>query len=121
VLALETLFYAEDVRASNEIKGSVEATEVKPVELDLARQVIASLAGEFEPEEFENEYRRELRAMLDAKVAGEAITAPEPAAEAPIADLLEALKQSVAAAKKTGDEPAKPARSRARAAARKSG
>jgi non-homologous end joining protein Ku len=59
--------------------------------------------------------------MLDAKVAGEAITAPEPAAEAPIADLLEALKQSVAAAKKTGDEPAKPARSRTRAAARKSG
>jgi DNA end-binding protein Ku len=121
VLALETLFYAEDVRTSSEIKGSVEATEVKPVELDLARQVIASLAGEFTPEEFENEYRRDLRAMLDAKVAGEAITAPEPAAEAPIADLLEALKQSVAAAKKTGGEPAKPARSRARSAARKSG
>jgi DNA end-binding protein Ku len=121
VLALETLFYAEDVRTSSEIKGSVEATEVKPVELDLARQVIASLAGEFTPEEFENEYRRDLRAMLDAKVAGEAITAPEPAAEAPIADLLEALKQSVAAAKKSGDEPAKPARSRARSAARKSG
>src|SRR5438874_975526 len=83
VLALETLFYAEDVRASSEIKGSVEATEVKPVELDLARQVIASLAGEFEPEEFENEYRRELRAMLDAKLAGETISAPEPVAEAP--------------------------------------
>ena len=49
---------------------AVEATEVKEVELDLARQVIASLAGEFEPEEFGNEYRRELRAMLDAKLAG---------------------------------------------------
>jgi DNA end-binding protein Ku len=105
VLALETLFYAEDVRASSEIRSSVEATEVKPVELDLARQVIASLAGEFTPEDFENEYRGELRAMLDAKLAGEPITAPEPAAQAPIADLLEALKQSVAAAKKTGSEP----------------
>src|SRR5437588_6970894 len=93
VLALETLFYAEDVRASGDIKGSVEATEVKPVELDLARQVIASLAGEFDPAEFENEYRRDLRAMLDAKLAGEAIAAPEPLAEAPVVDLLEALKR----------------------------
>ena len=121
VLALETLFYAEDVRASSEIKDSVEATEVKPVELDLARQVIASLAGEFTPEDFENEYRGELRAMLDAKLAGEPITAPEPAAEAPIADLLEALKQSVAAVKKTDAEPQKSSRPRARAGARKSG
>src|SRR5213595_3263755 len=40
VLALETLFYAEDVRGSQDVKGSVEATEVKEVELDLARQVI---------------------------------------------------------------------------------
>jgi DNA end-binding protein Ku len=113
VLALETLFYAEDVRASSEIRSSVEATEVKPVELDLARQVIASLAGEFTPEDFENEYRGELRAMLDAKLAGEPITAPEPAAEAPIADLLEALKQSVAAVKKTSEVPTEKARTAA--------
>jgi DNA end-binding protein Ku len=113
VLALETLFYAEDVRESSEIRGSVEATEVKPVELDLARQVIASLAGEFTPEDFENEYRGELRAMLDAKLAGEPITAPEPAAEAPIADLLEALKQSVAAVKKTSEVPTEKARTAA--------
>jgi DNA end-binding protein Ku len=124
VLALETLFYAEDVRTSAEIRSSVEATEVKPVELDLARQVIASLAGEFDPTEFENEYRRELRAMLDAKLAGETITAPEPVAEAPIADLLEALKRSVAEAKEKGGAPEKakakaPTRSRARATSRK--
>jgi DNA end-binding protein Ku len=118
VLALETLFYAEDVRASEEIRGSVEATEVKPVELDLARQVIASLAGEFEPSEFENEYRRELRAMLDAKLAGETISAPEPVAEAPIADLLEALKRSVAEAKKGGAEESKKPRATSGAARR---
>jgi DNA end-binding protein Ku len=106
VLALETLFYAEDVRTSGDIKGSVEAIEVKPVELDLARKVIASLAGEFDPAEFENEYRRDLRAMLDAKLAGETIAAPEPLAEAPVVDLLEALKRSVAEAKKAGAEPA---------------
>jgi DNA end-binding protein Ku len=116
VLALETLFYAEDVRESSEIRGSVEATEVKPVELDLARQVIASLAGEFEPEDFENEYRRELRAMLDAKLAGETIAVPEPVAEAPVVDLLEALKRSVADAKKAGAEPPAKPRGKAKAA-----
>jgi DNA end-binding protein Ku len=119
VLALETLFYAEDVRASEEIRGSVGATEVKPVELDLARQVIASLAGEFEPQDFENEYRRELRGMLDAKLAGETIAAPEPVAEAPMVDLLEALKRSVAEAKEKGSAaPAKKAPAKAGAARR---
>jgi DNA end-binding protein Ku len=107
-LVLETLFYAEDVRANTEIRSAVEATEVKEVELDLARQVIASLAGQFEPQEFENEYRKELRAMLDAKLAGETIATPEPLPEAPMVDLLEALKRSVAEAKeKDGGEPAK--------------
>jgi DNA end-binding protein Ku len=119
VLALETLFYAEDVRSSDDIRGSVEATAVKDVELELARQVIASLAGEFVPTDFENEYRRELRAMLDAKLAGEKITAPEPVAAAPVVDLLEALKQSVAAAKETA-EPVEAKAPRKRAAARKS-
>ena len=97
VLALETLFVAEDVRATQaEIEEAVEETKVKKPELDLARQVIESLAGEFEPADFENEYRRELRAMLDAKLAGETITAPEPVAQAPVVDLMEALKRSVA-------------------------
>ena len=98
-LALETLFFGEDVRSRAEIEEAVEETEVKRAELDLARQVIASLVGEFEPAEFENEYRRELRAMLDAKVAGEEIARPEPVPEAPVVDLMEALKRSVAEAK----------------------
>ena len=46
-LALETLFFADDVRAKNEIEDAVEETEVKKPELDLARQVIESLVGEF--------------------------------------------------------------------------
>src|SRR5437868_3049774 len=55
-LAMETLFFAEDVRSRAEIEEAVEETEVKDAELDLARQVIQSLVGEFAPEEFENEY-----------------------------------------------------------------
>src|SRR6266511_1051962 len=58
-LALETLFFAEDVRSRNEIEDAVAETEVKKPELDLARQVIESIAGDFDPEEFRNEYREE--------------------------------------------------------------
>lgn len=99
-LALETLFFAEDVRSRAEIDEAVEETEVNEPELEMARQLVQSLVGEFEPEEFENAYRRELRAMLEAKLAGEEIAVPEPAAPAPVIDLMEALKQSVEQAQK---------------------
>jgi DNA end-binding protein Ku len=117
-LALETLFLAEDVYSQAEIDEAVETTEVKKTELALARQVIESLEGDFEPSELSSEYRRDLRALLEAKLRGEEVVAPEPAAEAPVIDLMEALKASVAAAKKreTSDEAAPaPAKRKSRA------
>jgi DNA end-binding protein Ku len=119
-LALETLFFAEDVRSSAEIQEAVAETDVKEPELELAEQVISSLAGDFVPEDFENEYRRDLRAMLEAKLAGEEVKRPEPVPEAPVVDLMEALRRSVDEAKERKSSGAKtpakkPARSRARA------
>ena len=120
-LALETLFFAEDVRPHLEIEEAVEATEVKKAELDLAQQVIASLVGEFEPADFENEYRRDLRAMLEAKLAGQEVAKPEPVPETPVVDLMDALKKSVAEVQSRGSADGKakaaPKRSRQRAAA----
>ncbi len=95
-LALETLFFGDDVRSKEEIEEAVGATEVRDPELELAGQVISSLAGDWEPQEFENQYRGELKAMLDAKLAGEEIARPEPVAETPVVDLMEALRRSVA-------------------------
>jgi DNA end-binding protein Ku len=95
-LAMELLFFADDVRSKAEIEEAVEATEVRDAELGLAEQVINSLVGEWEPQDFENEYRRDLKAMLDAKLSGEKITRPEPVAETPVIDLMEALRRSVA-------------------------
>src|SRR5581483_1469847 len=48
-LALETLFFADDVRSKTEIEEAVEATDVKKAELELAGQVIQSLVGEWNP------------------------------------------------------------------------
>ncbi len=115
-LALETLFFAEDVRPREEIDEAVGETEVKDPELEMARQLVASLVGEFAPEEFENEYRRDLRAMLEAKLEGKEISVPEPAAPAPVIDLMEALKESVAQVQKEKGPAAKEAPARKGAA-----
>jgi DNA end-binding protein Ku len=120
-LALETLFLAADVYSQAEIGEAVGEADVKENELGLARQVISSLAGEFDPGELESDYRRDLRTMLEAKLAGQEIAAPEPMAEeAPVLDLMEALRRSVEEA--AGKKPAKKAAARPRkkaAAARK--
>jgi DNA end-binding protein Ku len=117
-LVLETLFLAEDVNSQAEITEAVDGTEVKGSELDLALQVIQGLAGEFDPSLLTSEYRRDLRALLEAKLRGEEITVPEPAPEAPVIDLMEALKASVAAAKRAEGEEKKPAKKAAAGAKR---
>jgi len=114
-LALETLFLAEDVRSQAEIEEAVEEIDVKDAELELARQVIGSLAADFDPGELVSDYRRDLKALLDAKLAGEEIAAPEPVEEkAPVIDLMEALRASVAEAQ--GKKPAKAGAKKTKAA-----
>ncbi len=125
-LVLETLFLAADVRSQAEIDEAVEETQVQEGEMALARQLIDGLVGDFDPTEFQSEYRRDLRRLLEAKLKGEEIAKPEPVPEAPVVDLMEALKRSVAATKQRsgssdGAEPAarKKAAPKRRAAARK--
>ena len=115
-LALETLYYAEDLRSRAEIDEAVQETEVNEPELAMALQLVESLSGEWAPDEHANDHRRALREMLEAKLAGEEIARPEPVAPVPVADLMEALRQSVAQAQGQR-EPTK--RSRAKATTRK--
>jgi len=120
-LALETLFLAEDVNSQAEIDETVTETEVKTAELELARQVIASLVGEFDPKELTSDYRRDLKAMLEAKLDGKEVARPEPVPETPVVDLMEALKRSVAEAqdrKADGSRKARAKGSRPRARAK---
>ena len=114
-LVLETLFVAEDVYSQAEIEEAAEDTKVKDAELDLARQLVSSLAGEFEPtEQLTSEYRQDLKAMLEAKLDGQPLAEPEPVEEAPVIDLMDALKKSVAEAKQR-KEPAPKAAAKPRA------
>jgi len=111
-LALETLFVSEDVYSQAEISEAVGETDVQEPELELARQVIESLVAEFDGQALTSQYRQDLRRMLEAKLAGEEIAMPEPVEEAPVIDLMEALKASVADAqsRRPGAEESKPKR-----------
>jgi len=109
-LALETLYLAEDVYSQAEIEEAMEETEVKAAELGLAHQIVDGLRAEFDPALLASDYRRDLRALIETKLRGEPLPPPVEAAEpAPAVDLLEALRASVEAAKKTAPS-AKPAR-----------
>ena len=117
-LVLETLYVAEDVYSQAEIDEAAEDTTVKKAELDLARQLVESLVGEFAPaEQLTSEYRQDLRAMLEAKLAGQPIAEPEEVEDAPVIDLMDALKKSVAEAKERKAPEKAEAKPRAKRAA----
>ena len=118
-LALETLFVHEDVKDHAEIDEAVAGASVKKPELDLAKQIIASLEAPFDPEELRSEYRESLRELLEAKLAGVELEVPVDEAPTPVIDLMEALKASVAAASKKPAPEKKKAAPRKRAAASK--
>jgi DNA end-binding protein Ku len=99
-LAIELLFYPEDVRPKDEIEEIVHDTKVAKAELEMAKQLVESLTRPFEPNEFENEHKRDLMALIEKKLAGEEITAPpEPERREPVPDLMAALQASLDQAK----------------------
>jgi DNA end-binding protein Ku len=100
-LALETMYLAEDVYSQAEIDEAIAEADVKDAEVGLARQIIDSMVSEFRPaEQLTSEYRQDLRALLEAKLEGREPAPPEPVEEAPVIDLLDALRRSVEEAQK---------------------
>jgi DNA end-binding protein Ku len=98
-LVLHTMYYADEVRAVEEFHSDSQLVQQK--ELDLAQMFVQSLAAEFEPEKYHDQYRLNLQEMITAKVEGKAVVEPEPARPlAPVVDIMEALKASMA---KLGD------------------
>jgi len=103
-LTLHTIFYANEIHQVAEY-GQTDHTEVKPQELKLAQQLVESLAAEFEPKKYRDEYQERVKALIEAKLEGkEVATAPQPHL-APVIDLMEALKKSLA---DRADAPKKP-------------
>jgi DNA end-binding protein Ku len=121
-LVLETLYLADDVYSDAEITEAVGTAEVKAPELELAHQIIDSLEGDFDPKTLTSTYRRDLKALLEAKLDGAELPPPDEPEEpaAPAVDLLEALRASVEAAKGGGGGAKPAAKAKAKKPASKS-
>jgi len=102
VLMLSTMVYADEINPADEIPELAELEDVKVTkkELEMARQLVDSLAVDFEPEKFQDDYRMAVLELIERKAAGEEIVAPAAALEPEkVIDLMAALEASVAAAK----------------------
>ncbi len=98
-ILLHTMYYPDEIRQVEEFR--TDTSLVKEQELKMARMLIESLLAAFEPEKYKDAYRENLMKMIESKVAGKEIVATaEPKQKAPVIDILEALKMSIAEAKK---------------------
>jgi DNA end-binding protein Ku len=99
VLGMATMLFADEVLSPDRLDEVADAAEVKTTkrELEIAKQLVDSLAGEFEPDAFRDTYREQVLELIERKAQGKAI-AVQPAAEevaAPAPDLMSALKASL--------------------------
>ncbi|SNQ45897.1 Non-homologous end joining protein Ku [Frankia canadensis] len=100
VFVLETMIWPDEVREPD-FPFLDEEVEVRPQELAMASSLIETLAADFDPGRFSDEYRDALQAVIDAKIAGREIVSPPGAEERePVGDLMAALRASIAAARK---------------------
>jgi DNA end-binding protein Ku len=92
-MILHTMYYADEVRRADEFQ--TDASTLKDKELAMAKMLVESLVGEFEPAKYHDAYRVNLRKMIEAKIDGQSvIETPEPHF-APVIDIMEALKRSL--------------------------
>ena len=121
VIVLQTLLWPDEVRTPEfDVLGS--SVELRPQELTMAASLVESLAGDFDPDQFEDSYATAMSELVESKLAG-AVPAPAPADATAgadeVVDLLTALQRSVERARsgRGGEEPA-PAKAAARAPAK---
>jgi DNA end-binding protein Ku len=96
VLVLNTMLWPDEVRAS-EFGFLDEDFAPRKQELEMAASLIDSMAGDFVPEEYTDDYRNALQQVIDAKISGQEVVAPPEVEEAPSGaiDLMAALRASV--------------------------
>lgn len=95
---LHTMFYADEIRQVEEFR--TDTSQVKEKELSLAKMLIESLMGDFEPEKYSDTYRTNLQKLIQAKLEGQHVVETPTPHIAPVIDIMEALKRSLAEQKK---------------------
>jgi DNA end-binding protein Ku len=97
-ILLHTMYYVDEIRQVDEFRTNTDL--VKPKELELAKHLIDSLADNFDPGKYHDTYRDNLMKMIEAKIEGKKVVETPAPHVAPVIDIMEALKRSLAEKKK---------------------
>ena len=120
-LLMNTLNWPDEIRSVEDLKSLDGEVRINPKELEMAKALIESLADTFDPARYKDDYKEAVMKVVQSKIDGEVIEAPATPQTAKVMDLMEALRASVEAAKKsrkTGgrEAPAAEAKTRRRIA-----
>ena len=122
-LAMETMLFADEVIPAESLEELAAAdgdVQTSDRELAMANQLIESLASDFEPGKYRDEYRERVLDLIERKAQGETIVIEEPAAEPEkVPDLMAALEASIASAKQPAKKSGKKGASAKKKAAAK--
>src|SRR5262245_49592767 len=94
-LVLTTMRFSHEIRRPKDLDLPASGKGWTDAEMKLARHLIDTLSGEWDPSDYRDTYTDALRQMIEAKVEGKETTAPELPAPARVTDLMEALKRSL--------------------------
>ncbi len=122
-MLLNTLYWPDEIRALGELDLPAEEPEIKPAERAMAAQLVESMTGAFDAEQYHDQYRDALMKVIEAKVEGKETVEVGPVEETGnLVDLMAALQASVKAAtearEKAGAKPVSVAEAKAKKAAR---
>jgi len=93
-----TMYFQDEIRQVEEFR--TDTSLVKDKELDMAKMLISSLEADFEPQKYHDEYRDNLQKMIEAKIEGKKVVAAPSEHVAPVIDIMEELKRSLAEKRK---------------------
>ncbi len=93
-----TMYYQDEIRQVEEFR--TDTSLVKEKELAMAKMLISSLEADFEPQKYHDTYRENLQQMIEAKIEGKKVVAAPSEHVAPVIDIMEALKRSLAEKRK---------------------
>ena len=119
-LLATTLNYDYEVRPAEEAFSEIPAIKVKGEMLELAKHIIRTKSGRFDPKTFDDRYDAALAEVVKAKIEGRKIRPAKPKTEGKVIDLMEALRQSAGQGTEKRKKPAKPSK-KAAASRRKAG
>lgn len=108
-IVLHTMYFEDELHKGNEVKTQAKGTFEKK-EIDLAKKLIETLAAPFKPEEFHDEYKRNVEKLIEAKRKGQKVTSIRQPKMSPVVDLMQALQKSLSA------KSQKPSKKRAKVA-----